>query len=87
MSHTPMTPILFDALESQVDRAVHVRWANKACVWILREIIQLPTDTEQTGHLVILETPKTKKRITVNSKDLFYSRRNAEVIGSQTHKG
>lgn len=70
------TPIPFDALETQLNKPVHLKWADRGCVWILREIIKLPNENEKTGHLVRLETPKTHKKRTANSLDLMYSREN-----------
>ena len=54
-----------------ISHKYHVSWAAKGCVWRLIDI---------QGENAILQTPKTKKRITANLSDLRHIRRNAYKI-------
>ncbi len=64
MSLIPIPP---DKAPAMVGKGVHVRWANKACVWILKEIV---------GDKATLVTPKSRKTIRTKTSDLCYTRQN-----------
>lgn len=53
-------------LPRMVGQPIHLAWAKKGCVWILRSI---------EGDTLHLETPKTGRRSTAAAKDACYVRR------------
>lgn len=60
------TPIPRAELEKMIDKRIHLRWAHKGCNWVLLEIKK---------HSIVVETPKTKKRMEVPITDAVYTRR------------
>ena len=51
-----------------VGRKYHLTWAQRGCVWILKEI---NTD----GVRCLLQTPRTKKYLVANLSDLRHTRK------------
>ena len=52
-------------LDSFIGDKVHVSWAFKGAVWILKEV---------KGNVAILETPRTEKIMRVKTSDLRKTR-------------
>lgn len=60
------TPIPLAKLPEMIDKPIHLSWAWRGTVWILRKI---------DGTTITVETPKTHKIRTAKAGDACYVRR------------
>lgn len=64
-------PIPEDKLPLFIGRGVHVNWANRGCIWILRTI---------SGGLALIQTPSTGKYMSVPITQLCATRSNEHLL-------
>ena len=60
-----LVPIPRDKLPEMVGKGIHLSWANKGCIWILKRI---------DGDKLHLYTPKTSKPFIGKAADACYTR-------------
>ena len=60
-----LVPIPRDKLPEMVGKGIHLSWADKGCIWILKRI---------DGNKIHLLTPKTSRPFIGNAIDACYTR-------------
>jgi len=59
-----------DMLPQMIGKSVHLGWAMDGCVWVLESI---------KGDKVELRTPKTRKKFTSNTNDVYWTKKNKKA--------
>lgn len=63
-THQPLEPIPLNELQNMVGCKIHLAWANRGCVWVLKKIHQTSEGTK-----LELVTPKTGKTLFAKPQD------------------